>query len=341
MNPYIADILDQPAALQRTLENFTTSPELTALCDRLQEGKFRRILLTGMGSSYHGLVPLYLRLLNANLPALLMDTSELIYHASAVLQEDSLLVAVSQSGRSAEIVRLLEEVGETLPIIGVTNTPDSPLAKQASVLILTQAGEEYSVSCKTYLATLAGLTYLGDGLLGGQEDPQFPDLQTAPLAVATYLESWEDHILQMGHMLADVGQIFLAGRGASLAAAGTGALILKEAAHIPAEGLSSAAFRHGPFEMTSPHTAVVIFNGSKPTTGLNRKLLRDIQLADGWAALVETSAVYGPFSLPQVPDSALPILEILPVEMMTLALADLRGLEAGKFFLGAKVTSIE
>jgi glucosamine--fructose-6-phosphate aminotransferase (isomerizing) len=93
--------------------------------------------------------------------------------------------------------------------------------------------------------------------------------------------------------------------------------------------------------MNGPHTAVVVFDGCKPTADLNRKLVRDIHQVGGWAALVEMTQLPGPFLLPPVPEPALPLLEILPIQMMTLALAKLRGMVAGQFHLGSKITSSE
>src|SRR5258708_19861014 len=70
--------------------------------------------------------------------------------------------AGSQGGESAEAVRLLKTNRGKSPIIAITNTPGSPLAAQADAAILTQAGREFSVSCKTYLTALMALKWLED-----------------------------------------------------------------------------------------------------------------------------------------------------------------------------------
>ena len=138
-----------------------------------------------------------------------------------------------------------------------------------------------------------------------------------------------------------VRHVFVVGRGRSLAAAGTGGLILKEAAHFPAEGMSSAAFRHGPFELLASHVFVLVFAGNAAASPLNRKLAADIQPAGNRAALVARDVLSGVFRLPAVPESLQPLMEILSVEMLTLALPALAGTEAGKFRLASKITSIE
>jgi glucosamine--fructose-6-phosphate aminotransferase (isomerizing) len=338
---YFRDLLSQAVALKDTLEQFEGSKELHALRTRLHQGKFKTVVLTGMGSSFHGLNPLLLQLTEAGFPAVLVETSELIYYRRRLLSPDSLVVVVSQSGRSVETIRLLELNRGRSPIIAVTNTPDSPLARRGDAVVLIHAGEEFSVSCKTYVTTLAGLKFLGDQLCRipfGQTQKQLK----AALSPAThYLAAWKDHVECLISKLSGIRQLFLVGRGPSLAAVGTGALILKESTQYPTEGLSSAAFRHGPFEMLGPETFVLIFAGLSRTRELNERLLEDIRRQEGRAELIAEGNEPGTFSLPKVPPSVLPLLEILPAQMMTLALAVISGREPGRFRLATKITTTE
>jgi glucosamine--fructose-6-phosphate aminotransferase (isomerizing) len=147
---------------------------------------------------------------------------------------------------------------------------------------------------------------------------------------------------QLEKTLRGVEHIFLAGRGASLAVCGTGALICKESAHVHAEGMSAAALRHGPLEMLGPGCFGLVFAGDAATHALNFKLYEEllaIGIPAGWVDSGPDSD--SPFILPAAPARLRPILEILPVEMMTLALARLRGRTAGVFERGAKVTATE
>lgn len=334
---YLDDLLAQPTALADTLAGLQQAPPLTCLTS----GRFRRIVLTGMGSSYHAAHPFALRLSSAGLWAQVIETSELLYYYPTWLEDDTLIVAISQSGASAEIVHLLDRCRGRVTIVGVTNTPDSPLAQAAAHTVLMRAGTEASVSCKTYLATLVALCWVGDQLLAQYEPPRLPLLQETPQAVAAYMSHWQEHVAQFREVLSGTRQLYLVGRGPSLATLGTGALIVKESAHWPTEGLSSAAFRHGPFEIVSPETFVLGFAGPAATAGLNARLVEDVLAAGGRAGLVTLAAEPDAFHLPPQPEEALPLLEILPVQMTTLALADLQGLEAGRFRLGNKITVVE
>jgi glucosamine--fructose-6-phosphate aminotransferase (isomerizing) len=146
---YLRDILNQPRALEETLAGLEVSQPLDQLAVRLQEGEFETVVLTGMGSSFHALHPLNLELIDRGFTAMMVETSELLHYQNRLFDPKTLIVAVSQSGRSAEVVRLLEMNGGRSAVIAVTNTPASPLAKQADATILSRAGEEFSVSCKT------------------------------------------------------------------------------------------------------------------------------------------------------------------------------------------------
>jgi len=338
---YLKDLLDQPRALRDTLDNLTRSKELLALVSQLREGKFQRIVLTGMGSSFHALHPLNLQLISHGFTAVMVETSELIHYKARFFDPKTLIVAVSQSGQSAEMVRLAEVNRKSAAVIAVTNTPDSPLAKHATAALFTQAGHEFSVSCKTYVSALMVLQWLGDSLCDRDVKQSQRDLKQAAQSADSYLDAWNEHVETLADQLNRIRHLFLVGRGASLAAVGTGALIVKESDHFHAEGMSSAAFRHGPFEMLSEDTFVVVFSGDQKTRELNDRLLKDIQTGGGRAELVGGNASLNCFRLGESPTSVRPILEILPIQMITVALAALAGREAGRFERATKITTTE
>jgi len=338
---YLRDLLAQPCALKDTLDQLDQTRDLQTLVDALNRGKFKTVVLTGMGSSFHALNPLLMQLMQYGLPAVLVETSELIYFWRRLLKPSSLVVAVSQSGSSVEIIRFLKLNRGRAPVIAVTNTADSPLAKRGAAVICTRAGEEFSVSCKTYVSALLALKFLGDQLCLIPSTRTRRELKAALPPVRAYLERWREHVECLAPKLAGIRQLFLVGRGPSLAAVGTGALILKESTRFPAEGLSSAAFRHGPFEMLGPETFVLVFGGISKTRELNRRLLEDIRKEQGRAEFVTEHSDGGAFCLASVPPSVLPILEILPVQMMTLSLSTMTGCEPGKFRFAKKITTTE
>jgi glutamine---fructose-6-phosphate transaminase (isomerizing) len=161
----------------------------------------------------------------------------------------TLVVLVSQSGHSLETqiaVKALKERG--IRFWGITNSPDSVLAREADRVLLMQAGEEVSSATKTYTATLL-LFYLLAGVSG---------LEGVPGAVERSLKAAEPAIDHWAAALKDQGVIYTLGMGPLGVAAGAGALLLKEKTAIPVEGLSLSEFRHGHIEVVRPGLPILM-----------------------------------------------------------------------------------
>lgn len=342
-NEFVNDILRQPEALENTLLGFE-KPEFERIHffeERLASGMLKRVVLTGMGSSYHALHPIFLTLTDRGIHSQMIETSELIHFAPKLLSSDTLVIVVSQSGQSAEILQLLTLTGDRIPMIAVTNTHESLLAKRADTIILTRAGTEHSVSCKTYVTALAALTVLGELLTNRDPRKIIADLHSTAAAMAQYLVHWDDYVEAAIHEMEGIRYVTYVGRGPSLAAAGTGGLITKEAAHFPAEGMSSAAFRHGPLEMISSEIFVLVYEGIGKSRRLNTKLADDIRNVGGRAELVIVNDEASIYNLPATCNLCLPLLEILPAQLISVALAIRNNHTPGQFQLASKTTIVE
>jgi glucosamine--fructose-6-phosphate aminotransferase (isomerizing) len=338
---YLDDLLDQPRALRATWSRLSEDPALERIASGCAGSRFERVVLTGMGGSFYGFHPLSIELAERGRTPLMIETSELVHFYPHLLSPSTLVVAVSQSGRSAETVRLLEMNRGGATVIGVTNDASSPLGTEAAFTVLIAAGQEFSVSCKTYVSTLLALRAIGAVLSGIDRTERLRELESAPDVAEEYLGNWKSHAGELAELLSGVRDVFLVGRGGSLAAAQAGALIIKESDHVHAEGMSSAAFRHGPFEMLQPDVFVGVFAGDAKTRALNEQLLNDVCGTGARAVLFTQDAERSACRLPNVNPVLSPIAEILPAQMMTLALAALRGREPGKFERVSKITAIE
>jgi glucosamine--fructose-6-phosphate aminotransferase (isomerizing) len=342
--PYLDDLLHQPEALAATLNALRETDVFARIAQSCPVQKFARIVLTGMGGSLHVLHPLAIELAAHARTPLMLETSELIHFYPNLLAPTTLVIAVSQSGQSAETLRLLDlnaDLNAGATIIGITNTPASPLGLRSHFPILTAAGSEHSVSCKTYVSTLLALSALAAALTGSNIPARLRDLEPAASAVESWLRNWQSHAEEFAGLLANTRDIFLVGRGPSLAAANAGALILKESTRTHAEGMSSAAFRHGPFEILEPGIFIGIFAGNATARPLNQRLLADIEPTGATAVLFSSDSPHAACRLPQVPEPLLPIAEILPAQMLTLAVAALRNHQPGRFRWSGKITVVE
>jgi glutamine---fructose-6-phosphate transaminase (isomerizing) len=338
---YLTDILSQPEALRATWQGLRATSVFNEIERACRQDRFRQIVLTGMGSSYFGLHPLSIELAAHGWTPLMLETAELIHYYPQLLAPSTLVVAVSQSGKSVEMVRMLDLNSKRATVIGVTNTADSPLAREAQFAVLTAAGEEFSVSCKTYLAAQMALSVLGATMAGIKWAKRLEEWQTVAGSVEAYLLDWESHVAEMAELLGDIRDVFLVGRGPSLASAYTGGLIIKESDHLHGEGMSSAALRHGPFDMLEPGIFVGVFAGDGKARNMHEKLLEDLAGTSVKSAMFAPDASHPACRIPGAGEAARPAVEMLPVQMITLALAARDGREPGKFRRATKVTAVE
>ena len=172
-----------------------------------------------MGSSFHALHPLYLSLIGAGHNAVMMETSELIHYGMSLCDKDALIVAVFAVG-GGRVLKWWDwmERNRHSAILAVTNTSRSPLARRADLAVLTQAGIEVSVSCKTYVASLMALAWLEANFTGGDESAVLRQLEPASILVETYLANWSSFAHLLAKKLAGIEHLFLTGRGSSLSA---------------------------------------------------------------------------------------------------------------------------
>ena len=364
-NRYLQDILSQPDALRLALAK-TDLSALDKVAQALAAGKIDRIILTGMGASYYGLYPAWLQLAAAGLPAVWVDAAELVHHVPALVTGRSLLWVASQSGQSAEILALLDQIEARPPaaLLAMTNEVSSPLAKSAlepgrsmlGALAPLYAKPEETPSTRTYLHTIAIGQLVALCLAGEQLAPHLAALQATADGIADYLKDWKAHMERIRQAVAGAENSYvLIGRGLSLASAYSGALNLQEAAKIAAIGLQAAEFRHGPLEMAGAGLTVFVFAGEKETIdqqkifGLNHRLWKELRALKTNAWLLEPSSgsAYlqrmeeGTIPIPHTTGIGLPLAEIIPIQLMCVLLSKLRGFEPGKFRHIGKVTTIE
>ncbi|MGE5248906.1 MAG: SIS domain-containing protein, partial [Bacteroidota bacterium] len=202
MNPYIADILAQPQALREGVSGYP-SRAVRDLRNWLLKGDFDRILITGMGSSYNAAYPAVIQLAGQAVPVELVNTAELLHARRGMIRPRSLLWMNSQSGESAEVVRLLEQIRHLRPAcsLAFVNAASSSLALEADVTVPIHAGPEATVSTKTYVNMLAANLLAASDLMGGDSEALAGELMAAAGVMEQYLAAWEDRAEEIDQLL--------------------------------------------------------------------------------------------------------------------------------------------
>ena len=337
MNPYIEDILSQPAALREALTKFST-----AALERINLAEFDRVIISGMGSSYFAAYPGWIKLSKQATPAQLLNAAELLHSLPGMIGTRSLLWLNSQSGRSAELVHLLERIESRPParLLTFVNDVASPMGERADVCVPIHAGEEASVSTKTYTNMLAVNLLAAIQLRGGNVDLAMQEMHAAADSMESYLVHWGTRVQELDTALGEFDKLFLIGRGTSMSAVWNGSLTNKEAARCAFEGVHAADFRHGPLEIVSEGFAALIFAGSGQTSALNRELAREVISYEGKAIWLDSAPdpEIPTILFPETTELTRPLVEILPMQMLTLAMAKRKNLEAGRFRHVSKIT---
>jgi glutamine---fructose-6-phosphate transaminase (isomerizing) len=342
MNPYLADILSQPAAIRDALAGFDVSRVADA-ADRLRKGTLDRVVIAGMGTSLSGSLPAWQTMVDAGVAAWCLDASELLHTSSALITPRTLLWLVSQSGRSAEILALMDAGRRAGYVLATTNDEASPVVQNADAWIPMTAGAESTVATKTYVNTLVVNRMAALALAGQSPESAYREATAAAESAAAYLARWEFQVDTLGRQIPDAAKLVVTGRGISLASAETAGLILKESAKVAAQGLSSAQFRHGPLELADPTLVLLVFEGADEAIPLNRKLVRDAADFGARAFLVTDGGGDGlpVIQCPSAEGIGLPIAEILPIQMLSIVLARRNGFEPGAFRHSGKITTGE
>jgi len=340
-NPFISAILDQPQAIRRTLSALHEPlVAVRELANGLRSGTYSRLILTGMGGSHAALNYLLFRLTPLGHCPLMIETSDLVYDASSLINDNSVLVVISQSGRTAEVVKLLASIG-TQQIVAITNDAESPLAKRANHTYLTDAGSEQTIISKTYVSALAAMSLFVADFTGKQREADIVALDQGAAQMAAFLEDWKDKAVELSQRLGGTRSLVCCGRGLSLCSALVGALTVRGAARIHAEGVSGAQFRHGHLEMINSGAAVMVFRGQGSTAELQDKLVHEITHHGGKVVVVGEKMTQGAALLPASVPQSLPLLEILVAQLASIGLGWHHGIDPGVVSVTPKVQASE
>jgi glucosamine--fructose-6-phosphate aminotransferase (isomerizing) len=314
-----------------------------------------------MGGSYHACYPAVTELAARGIPALHVDTAELLHFRRNLLGERTLIVLVSQSGRSAEVVHLAAALrdGAHRPFsVSVTNGTDNPVASLCDVRLDTAAGHESGPSTLTFAASLVTLAAVADVLAGVEPRPAVDRVRRAAESAAEATERMLDeaarNVAPPAAWRREGAATVLLGRGAARAAAEMGALLLKEAAGIPAEALQAAQFRHGPLEMSGPGLAAIVFATEPETRDLDARLASEL-LDSGASVMLVGSDDETPgdeaeafrarggrwLGTPSLDRRLRPAASIVPVQMLAWRLAVEQGRNPGALTRATKVTTRE
>ncbi|MCW2860152.1 MAG: hypothetical protein JWP48_1860 [Actinoallomurus sp.] len=325
------EIGEQATALNATLDALLPRVAEVGVLGR----ETRQVLFVARGSSDNAAVyGSYLIQTHAGRLATLASPSIATTYKKKIDLSGVLAVAISQSGKTEEIVETLDwAAGCGARTVAVTNGEGSPLAEAAQLALVTKAGDEVAVpATKTYTTQLAALAVLGIGL-GAEVD--IADLRRAPEEIDRLIAATEatDALPEIVEELAGVPGAVVSGRGIAYGTALELAIKLKEACYLHAMGLSYADLLHGPIAVVDDDTpAILVAADSGPTLPGTIALAERVTAAGAKAygigggrmlAEASTRALPGP----DLPEWVAPLALIVPGQLLTERLARRLGID--------------
>ncbi|HEX6796290.1 MAG TPA: SIS domain-containing protein [Ktedonobacterales bacterium] len=326
------EIRSQPAVVARLLE--TQLPAIEALAATLPP--FRYALIAARGSSDHAaLYAKYALGALAGYPVALAAPSLSTLYGASPRQEGALVVGISQSGQSPDIVAVVEEGRrQGCPTLALTNDPGSPLAAAAGNVIDISAGPERSIAAtKTYTGELVALAALAACWSGDARHARLDELRTLPSALDAALAAAFAAVPLDGEELRAMERVVVVGRGYNFATASEIALKLKELTYGMAAAYSAADFRHGPIATVEAGSQALLIMPSGRAYDDMLALAGELREREVELAVISDEAeALGLAHLPMplggagTPEWLSPVTAVVAGQVLALRLAEAKGL---------------
>lgn len=316
----LKEIHEQP----RTIMTAATQNrnKIDDFCNILLNSK--TIYLTGSGTSYHSaLVAKHLFARFAKIRAESIMSSEFQY-ALDPIDSSSVLVAISQSGETADVlqsVKTAKQIGAK--ILSIVNVPTSSLARISDSFLCIDCGPEVGVAAtKSFTGQLSLLYSIADSLCNGcaYYESGKQELVNAVYEVLAY----ETEIKKVAYCMKDTKDVYIMGRSIHYPIALEGALKIKELAYVHAEGIAAGELKHGPLALIDKKSIVIIINPTDATFYDNISSSNEIKARGATIVGVSNKPndVYDIFiKLPSIRDTLYPILEVIPFQILAYHLA--------------------
>ena len=321
----IKEINEQPKTLLQS--GINSKNEFETFANILKQSK--RVYITGSGTSYHSaLVAKYLfpKIIGMSVEPIM--SSEMKFFEEC-FDKDSTLIAISQSGESADVLNAVEFAKErNAKILSIVNTTTSSLVKASDASIGLNCGFEVGVAAtKSFTSQVTILYKLLEYFDSNQKITS--QLNMVVEAITKVLEN-ESSVIEISRQLRAVNNLYILGRGVHYPIAKEGALKIKELSYIHAEGVATGELKHGPLALMDEETYVIIINPKDNSSTYADNLSNASEIKSRGAKIIGVSNENDPIydywiPLPEIPNLFYPIIETIPFQLMAYHLAIERG----------------
>ncbi|RDJ31652.1 MAG: glutamine--fructose-6-phosphate transaminase (isomerizing) [Crenarchaeota archaeon] len=309
----LKEISEQPDTIIKAGEN--TIEAIEQATDYIKHAK--NVYITGSGTSYNAaLVAKYLMSKYAKIKLEPIISSELPFSPDSI-EPNSILIAISQSGESADVLEAVNIAKKSgAKIISIVNLLTSSLVQESSVVIGMNCGPEIGVAATKSFTSQLGIIYkITEKICAGCIGVDFEKIS----ALIAKILSSHSKIKEVSKQLKDVSDIYILGRGIHYPIASEAALKLKELTYIHAEGIPGGELKHGPLALMDSNVFVVIINPNDSTYNDTITSAREIKARGAKIIGIsdKKSDVYDYWiEIPTIEESMFPIIEIIPIQLL-------------------------
>jgi glucosamine--fructose-6-phosphate aminotransferase (isomerizing) len=359
----LKEIYEQPEALEQTLGERVRKGEPVDLAELNltpeQAKAIQRVVILGCGTSYHaGIVGRYLLESWAGLAADCELASEWRYR-DVPIGPNTLVVGVTQSGETADTLAAMEKAKLCgAHVVALTNVLGSHATTIADGTLYTRAGLEIGVAAtKTHLAQVMAFSILAmyfaevrEAMGDEERDEIRGGMHRVPDLLRVMLESapWHDSIKEVAQLFHDKSFFLYLGRHLGLPVCLEGALKLKEISYIPTDAYAAGEMKHGPIALLDENTPTVVV---ATDSHVYEKVVSNIQEVRARGAAVIAIASEGNVAIrehadhviyiPRVRNDLMPLLAVVPLQVLSYHIATMRGLNVDQPRNLAKTVTVE
>lgn len=356
----LKEIFEQPRAVAETLEGRLTETRVLAESLGLDATtlieQIEHVQIIACGTSFHaGLVAKYWFESLAGLPCDVEVASEYRYR-KPVVRNKSLLIAISQSGETADTLAALKEAkvrGHKLSL-AICNAPESSLVRESDLCLMTRAGPEIGVaSTKAFTTQLVALLVLvvifgrKARLSRETEIELIKDLRSLPARIEQVLEL-NEQIEALAQTFADKQNALFLGRGSHYPIAMEGALKLKEISYIHAEAYPAGELKHGPLALVDAEMPIIAVAPNNELLGKLLSNLQEVRARGGRLVVFADETVDfdateddSIITIPAVSDIISPIIYTIPLQLFAYHVAVCKGTDVDQPRNLAKSVTVE
>ena len=332
----------QPHVLRNCINELDSGDISAKINKLLDRKKIDMFIFTGMGSSLFVCYMAERYLHNKGIHAIAVEAAELKLLSKKLFTEKTLVVAISQSGESTEVIELADSLPIKENLVVVTNYTGSRLYGKSDLVIKISAGVEYFTSTKTYTNTVAVAAYLCC-ILGGADELEA--VKNAMLSCAKEMEVLmaEKNLAEnLAEFIKDIKFLLCVGSGYSYTTACHCEIVLEEAGKFYSSRYTPGQFIHGPIELIREGFGIILFDSDPAAHEKCLEVCRNVLNYGGKVVYITNNSEVKPAKnlfvcqLSVTDPFAAPLVEIIPVEMAINSLVLGRGQEPGKLLRVAK-----